>query len=183
MRPIIVGSPAGTRRVEPAELPLRIGRGARTDIRVAGALDEGVIALVSLLDDRPVLRRLADAPPLAVNGAPCPSTRGLTDGDVVTVETLRLECHFDDHAWRFTVAYTDTEYPTLPPAELRQAAAPVARPAVAPRSTAGRRRRAWRVYGLLLLLIGVALYLFTARSVGATVTPAVASPGATRASR
>ncbi|MCC7488065.1 MAG: PEGA domain-containing protein [Gammaproteobacteria bacterium] len=78
---------------------------------------------------------------------------------------------------RFSVAYTDTEYATLPPVAATAAAAPG--PAITAERLrapppAGRRRRPWWLYGSLALLALLALELFTARAVGIQVTPAQA---------
>ncbi len=174
-KPLIIGGPAGVRRLAAGDLPIRIGSGASADIRVPGPVTGAVIGLISSLDDRPLLQATgADA--LAVNGDPVAATRWLVDGDVVTTGALRIECHFDAAALRFLVAYTDTEYATLPPVSATQGQPVVAISPLQQRvpgtAASGRRAWPWLVYGALALLAGVALYLFTARVVRVEVVPA-----------
>jgi formylglycine-generating enzyme required for sulfatase activity len=136
------------------------------------------LALVSSLDDRLLVQATgAGATPLAVNGMPVTATRWLEDGDVLTAGPLRVECHFDAAALRFSVAYTDTEYATLPPvggpAPGGGARIEAAR-ARAPAAPARRSRGAWALYGALALLAAIALHVFTARSVRIEAVPAEA---------
>lgn len=150
------------------------------DIRVPGPVSGEVLGLIGCLDDRPFLQATVTADAgrmaLAVNGATASATRWLEDGDVITAGALRVECHFDAEALRFSVAYTDTEYATLPPV----AAAPAtAAPAITAQrmrtpAPAPRRRRPWWLYASLALLGLLALELFTARAVGIQVVPAQA---------
>lgn len=173
-RPVMIGGPAGTRRLAAAELPVRIGTGPGADIRVPGGISADIVGLVSCLDDRPFLQATG-ASALAVNGEPVTATRWLADGDVVTCGSLRIECHFDAQALRLSVAYTDVEYATLPPVatEAAAGAAPIApaRPRVA--GTHPRPRRwPWLVYGALLVLAGAVFFLFTARAVRIDTVPA-----------
>ena len=165
--PLVISGPAGKRRLRAEDLPLRIGRGARMELRVPGPVDDSVTGLISVLEGRPLLQKLAEDPVLLVNGEPSGQTRWLADGDVVTAETLRIECHFDADAFGLTVAFTDTEYPTLPPAELPGRRPP---PAVRARSMArapgGRPasgRRLPLIYGTLLLLAAMAAWFFLRR--------------------
>jgi formylglycine-generating enzyme required for sulfatase activity len=172
---VIIGSPAGVRRLAPTELPVRIGTGPAADIRIPGPVSGEVAALVSCLDDRPFLQATGPAAGLAVNGEEVPATRWLLDGDVITAGALRIECHFDDEALRLSVAYTDTEYATLPPvsevAEGSRIAPLRTRTAAAP---VRARRWPWLAYAALVLLAAAAVYLFTARAVRVEVVPAQA---------
>lgn len=149
------------------------------DIRVPGPVSAEVLGLIGCLDDRPFLQATAGGGTvaLAVNGTAASATRWLDDGDVITAGTLRIECHFDAEALRFSVAYTDTEYATLPPVA---AAAPASTgPAIAAQrmrtpAPVPRRRQPWGLYAGLALLGLLALELFTARAVGIQVVPAQA---------
>lgn len=151
------------------------------DIRVPGPVSAEVLGLIGCLDDRPFLQATATTDAgrvtLAVNGTAASATRWLDDGDVITAGTLRIECHFDAEALRFSVAYTDTEYATLPPVA---AAVPArAGPAITAQrmrtpAPVPRRRRPWWLYAGLALLGLLALELFTARAVGIQVLPAQA---------
>ena len=175
-RPLVIGTPAGVRRLTAADLPVRIGTGSAADIRMPGPATGDVIGLISSLDDRPFIQSTGTASAaLAVNGEPVAATRWLEDGDVITAGALRVECHFDAAALRLSVAYTDSEYATLPPfgddaAAQGQKIVPVrARPVS---MTLGRRRRwSWFLYGALALLAAAALYLFTAKAVHLDVVP------------
>lgn len=178
-RPLIIGSPAGERRLLPAQLPLRIGSGPGADLRVPGPVTGTTLGLVSSLDDRLLLQATGEqgGPALTVNGEPVTATRWLTDGDAITAGALRVECHFDTEALRLSVAYTDTEYATLPPVGAQATAratpiAPVRREAV---GRSGRRRWPWLFYGALGLLAVLALWVFTARVVQVEVEPADAT--------
>ncbi len=175
MRPIVIDTAAGSRRLTPAELPIRIGSGSVADIRVPGPVTGEVIGLISSLDDKPFLQVTGGASALFVNGEPVPATRWLSDADVITAGVLRVECHFDAEAIRFSVAYTDTEYATLPPggAPARGEGTEIApRRPVAFQAQADRRRWSWLAYAALALLAAAALDLFTATAVRVEVIPA-----------
>jgi len=173
---VLIATPAGTRRLAPGELPIRIGSDTSADIRLPGALTGTISALVSSLDDRPFLQVTAGTVAFAVNGEPVSATRWLADGDLITAGALRIECRFEADALRFTVSYADTEYATLPPLGAAPGTPPAAitpaRPHPKPAPAGGARRVRWLVGGALALLAAAALHLFTARVVSVEVEPA-----------
>ena len=175
MRAISIVTAAGTRRLVPAELPIRIGSGSAADIRLPGPVTGEVIGLIGSLDDKPFFQATGPSA-VAVNGEAVAATRWLTDGDVLTAGALRIECHFDADAIRFSVAYTDTEYATLPP-EPGPAGPQAQGTKIAPARSvaaavyAGRRRWHWLIYGAMVLLAAAALDLFTAKAVRVDVIP------------
>lgn len=182
-RPVQVTGPAGTRAFAPEDLPVRIGLGGRADIRVPGPVTGEILALVSLLDDRLLLQRSGAGAAVAVNGEPLAATRWLADGDVITLDSLRIECRLQADAFVLAVAYADLGHATLPPE------APVAEPAPVPRGPAppaasgarpalpprGRHLGPGLIYGGLALLAALAFYLFTSHPVRFRVEPAGAS--------
>lgn len=174
-RPLLIGTPAGVRTVAAGELPIRIGTGAAADIRVPGPVSDATVGLISSLDDRPFLQATGGSGGFAlmVNGDPVTATRWLGDGDVVTVGALRIECHFDGGTLRLSVAYTDTEYATLPPVGLPAGEpAPIAAVRTPRAAVPAARRWSGLVYAALAALAMAALWLFTARVVHVEVLPA-----------
>ena len=189
-RKIIIADASGTRSVAQEQLPLKIGSASDADIRVAGAVSGSAFALIDVLDERPFLQPVGDAPgdrpAMQVNSEPINSTRWLGNYDVITVQGTSISCEFDDDALRFSVAYETIEYETLPPVLDESAGTgdtadtevatitPVHRRA-AKREEPGavrRRQRAWWFgYGALALLLAFALYLFTAKAVRFDVDP------------
>jgi len=186
-RKIIIVDPNGTHSVVEDKFPLQIGSASNADIRIAGAVSDRAFALVDVLDDRPFIQPVGEAPTdrpvIAVNGEPVTSTRWLNSDDVITIQGTSISCEFGSDALRFSVAYETIEYATAPPVlgepggandSVAETITPVRRTVAADkRQGAGRStRRVWMIgYGALALLLGTALYLFTAKSVLIDVDP------------
>ncbi len=180
-RVIRVDTPAGERRFGAPDLPLAMGAGAECALRVPGAVGSAPIAQVSDLDGRPLLQPAPGAR-ITLNGDSLEAARWLADGDVVSTDTARVECAIGDDQWHFRVLLTEDEYQTLPP-EIE--AVPGAEEPVITAVSRQRSRdvagsgdqqpphRRWRytVGAALVLLLAVALFLFTAQAIRIDVEP------------
>ncbi len=174
-RTVVISSAGGTRRLSAAELPVRVGRSNRDDIRLPGPVGEEAIALISLLDERPLLQKIAEQPPLRVNGEPTGPTRWLQDGDVIGVESVRVECRVAAAELRLVVDYMGGGAATLPPVPESAAEGPsieaIPRPERGVAAPVRRLPGRWPIYAALALLAVVAWQLFTARAVRLVVDP------------
>jgi formylglycine-generating enzyme required for sulfatase activity len=181
---IRVIAPGGERRFGSDDLPLAVGTDADCALRIPGAAGAAPIAQVSDLDGRALLQPAPGAR-IALNGDALQAARWLDDGDVISTDTARIVYATDSGSWRFQVEQTEDEYQTLPP-ELEELATDdepvitaVARrradvsEAATPHKPAPRR---WRYIGgaALLVLLSVALFLFTAQAIRIEVEPATA---------
>lgn len=175
-REVIIRTPAGSRRLAMADLPLRIGSGNRDDIRLPGPVSDQTVALISLLDDQPLLQTLAGQPQVRVNGEAAGATRWLRHDDVIGIGNVRITVQIDAATLQLAVAYGGDEPLTLPPVPEAPAESPaisaVARPGRAGTAPASRRPVwPWAVYASLVLLAAVAWLLFTARAVRIDIEP------------
>ena len=168
-RKIIIVDPNGTHTVVEGNLPIQIGSAADADIRIAGAVSNRAFALVDVLDDRPFLQPVGDAPAsrpaIAVNGELISATCWLNPDDVITVQGTSITCAFTPDVLQFSVAYETIEYATAPPVlhepdgadnSVPETIAPVRRAVAAGkhRSVDRRKRRVWMFgYGALALLL------------------------------
>jgi formylglycine-generating enzyme required for sulfatase activity len=178
-RPIVIGTPSGSRRLGFTDLPIRIGSGPNADIRVPGPVSGEILGLIGSLDERVFLQPAGSTGgALAVNGEAVAATRWLADGDLITAGALRIECRFDAAAVRFNVTYADAGYATLPPEDATVAAQGAEITPVRARAPAvpagGHRTWRWLAYGALVVLAVAALQLFTAKAVRMAVSPAEA---------
>jgi len=190
-RTITIVDPNGAHPVVADKLPLQIGSASNADIRIAGAVSDRAFALIDVLDDRPFLQPVGDAPTdrpaMSVNGEMLASTRWLHADDVITVQGTSITCEFGSEALQFLVAYETIEYETAPPVldkpdgvgdSVPETIAPVRRTIAAETSqVVDRRKRRIRTVGFsaLALLLGIAVYLFTAKAVFIDVDPPEAS--------
>lgn len=174
---IVIESPAGIRRLQPEELPIRIGSTVTADIRVPDPVGDTLDGLIGCLDGRAFLQASGEQTAvLEVNGEPASATRWLLDGDVIASGSLRIHCRLGDDGLRFVVDYADSGYQTLPPELPAPVAAtpvlplPAGQSASSPRRSGGRR--SWWLYGGLLVLALAAIQLFSSRAVDIQVVPA-----------
>jgi len=118
-RKIVVVDANGERFTGDGDWPLKIGCSPGADIRVAGAVTDGDIALIDVLDDRCFLQPVGDirgdARGLAVNDKPVASNRWLDNSDIISAHGTTVGCDFNDNEFRFVVGSQPVDYPTLPP--------------------------------------------------------------------
>ncbi len=179
---IVISGPQGIRHLDDADLPLTVGTGAGAQIRVPGAASAEQVASISALDGRPFLQPIGRPPGLTLNGEPLTAASWLADGDLVGVESVRIQCGLGEERWSFAISYPEADYQTLPPEAVAEAVdggaaiSPVARQASQPGAPAGAvepppRRWKFLVGALLAGLFAVAVFLFTARAVSIDVDP------------
>ncbi len=171
----------GERRLGVDQLPLRIGTGSDSDLRLPGP-GSGAVLLIDILDGAPFVQPVGRDSSVTLNGEPLTASRRLEDGDVLGFYGSRIRVSADE-VLAFDVRLEDSAYVTQPP-ELFDADAASADAAIAP--TAFRRAsetraaaaeqhrsplRAILVTGLTVL--GIASWLvFTSKSVQFEITPA-----------
>ncbi len=183
-RRIVVIDANGERLLGDGDWPLKIGCLPGADIRIAGAVADGDVALIDVLDERPFLHRIGAAHGLTVNDEPVSSNRWLENGDCIAARGTKVECVFDENEWRFVVTAQPVDYPTLPPeilspddgagdTDIRITPIRNRKPAGRVGPAAGANRRAMLIGGsALAVLLIAAVYLFTSKAVLIDVTPA-----------
>ncbi len=172
---ITIKDDGGSRLLNEAELPLRIGSSTSADIRVPGALSSTSIALIGVLDERAFVQSTGGTETVTVDGEEITGTTWLADGSILSVGGIEVRCHVNDDQMQLEVAYPEASYQTLPPdLEAEKAAAeetitPIRtrRARTAPGGPDERRRRIVQssVYGALALLAAFAFYIFSAKPV------------------
>lgn len=170
----------GERRIDASDLPLRIGTGADSSLRLPGPGGVSLV-LLDILDGAPFVQPVSRDAAVTVNGEPLAASRRLSDGDelgffgsrvlVRAGDALVLEVHLEDSAYV-------TRPPELPDdAELAavESIAPTAfkRASQTRAASAETHRSPLRVVlGIGLLALGIASYLlFTSVSVQFAVNP------------
>ncbi len=178
---LIIRDVEGERRVAADELPLRIGTGSDSDLRLPGPGGSPVVML-DILDDAPFVQSVGRDSGATVNGEALTASRRLADGDELGYYGSRLTVRLGEELV-LEVRLEDSAYVTAPP-ELPSAADAAEAETIAPtafkRATeskpveTGSANHALRnvlVAGALIL--GTASYLlFTAKSVEIDVRPA-----------
>lgn len=176
---ISISDAAATRALTEDDLPLNVGSGPSADIRIPGAASDASVALISLLDGRPIVQPAA-AGILTLNGDQLAGTRWLEDGDVLAAPGLTISCSLDGARLHLQLGYQDLEYKTAPPELVEddtgsepEISAVRMRSARDRTQPVARRGRVLIASGgaALLLLLASALYIFTARSISFTVMP------------
>lgn len=170
----------GERCITSADLPLRIGTGADSNLRLPGP-GGGPVILLDILDGAPFVQPVGRDSSVSLNGEPLQTSQRLNDGDELGFYGSRLTISAGDRLV-LKVRLEDSAYVTQPP-ELDDEASVAAEEAIAP--TAFRRAAETRaataksdrsplrniVIGGLLVL-GIASYLlFTSKSVQFVVEP------------
>ena len=172
---ITIKDDGGSRLLNEAELPLRIGSSTSADIRIPGALSSTSIALIGVLDERAFVQPTGGTETVTVDDEEITSTTWLADGSILSVGGIEVRCHVNDDQMQLEVAYPEASYQTLPPdLEAEKAAAEETITPIRTRRartvTGGpdeRRRRIVQssVYGALALLAAFAFYIFSAKPV------------------
>ncbi len=171
----------GRRRVDAAELPLRVGTAADSDLRLPGP-GGGPVILLDLLDGAPFAQPVGRDSDIRINGEPLATSRRLENGDSIDFFGSRIEVAAGDEL-TFTVRLEDSAYVTRPP-ELPDDDSQAAEEAIAPaafrraaeahaiEAVAERHWLRWAIAGGLGVLAIAAFFLFTSKSIRIDVTPA-----------
>ena len=172
----------GERRIEAADLPLRVGTGSDCQLRLPGP-GGGPVILLDLLDGAPFVQPIGGDTPVRINGEDLSASTRLRDGDELEFFGSRVLISLSDERLDLNVRLEDSAYVTQPP-ELDAEAHAGEDEAIAP--TAFRRAADTRAaveeaqrsplkaiigVGLVLLLIASFL-LFTSKSIQFEVQPA-----------
>ena len=106
----------GERRVSASELPLRIGTGTDSTLRLPGP-GGAPVALLDLLDGAPFVQPVGRTSVLQINGEPLESSRRLQDGDELQFFGSRIFVSVDEQRLLLDVRLEDSAYVTRPPEE------------------------------------------------------------------
>ena len=104
----------GTRRVSDSELPLRVGTGTDSTLRLPGP-GGAPVALLDVLDGVPFVQPVGRDSALQINGEPMESSRRLEDGDELQFFGSRICVGIDDERLELDVRLEDSAYVTQPP--------------------------------------------------------------------
>lgn len=176
---LVIRDVEGERYVEKAELPLRVGTGNDSDLRLPGP-GSGPVFLLDLVEGVPIVQPMGQSDDIVVNGEPLPASRRVADGDVLGFFGSRIALSVAGDRLALDVKLEDSAYVTQPPvvdadvgdeqieATPFQRASEVRAPVVA---SHGHRLRV--IVGAAMGLLLVMSYLvFSAQSVQVRVEPA-----------
>jgi len=170
----------GERRIQASDLPLRIGTGTDSTLRLPGP-GGGPVLLLDILDGQPFVQPVGRDASIAVNGEALVASRRLGDGDEIQFYGSRIRISTSEQKLLLSVHLEDSAYVTQPPqledaeAAAEEAIAPTAfkRAAATRAVTAETSRSPLKVilFGGLAILGIASWLLFTARSVQFQVDP------------
>ncbi|NNF40068.1 MAG: SUMF1/EgtB/PvdO family nonheme iron enzyme [Woeseiaceae bacterium] len=178
---IMIRDVEGERRLAGGELPLRVGTGNDSNLRLPGP-GGAPVALLDLLDGVPFVQPVGRDTSLLHNGTPLATSQRLQDGDELQFFGSRIAVSIDNAAVILDVRLEDSAYVTRPPQAADETGLPEEE-AIAP--TAFRRAAETRAAielpgksplkaivgsGLAALLIASYL-LFSAKSVEFEIEP------------
>lgn len=104
----------GERRVAASELPLRIGTGTDSTLRLPGP-GGAPVALLDLLDGAPFVQPVGRGTALQINGEPLESSRRLQDGDELQFFGSSILVSVAEQRLLLEVRLEDSAYVTQPP--------------------------------------------------------------------
>ncbi|MGI9236533.1 MAG: PEGA domain-containing protein [Woeseiaceae bacterium] len=170
----------GERNIAASELPLRVGTGSDSTLRLPGP-GGAPVALLDLLDGVPFVQPVGRSTSLTINGEPLEASRRLNNGDELGFFGSVIHLTIDDQRVLLDVKLEDSAYVTKPPQVADddlpgdEAIAPTAFRRVAEnaaQTTVGRRSplRAILSGGLAILLFASYL-LFSSKSVQFEIDP------------
>jgi formylglycine-generating enzyme required for sulfatase activity len=170
----------GERRIDIADLPLRIGTGNDCNLRLPGP-GGGPVLLLDILDGAPFVQPVGRDDSISINAETLVSSRRLVDGDEIQFYGSRLRVSTTDEKLVLTVQLEDSAYVTQPPelpdedAAVEEMIAPTAfKRAASTHAVAQENARSPLkaiVIGGLAVLGIVSWMLFTAKSVQFLVDP------------
>jgi formylglycine-generating enzyme required for sulfatase activity len=174
----------GERQVDKDRLPLRVGTGSDSDLRLPGP-GGGPVMLLDVLDDAPFVQPVGRDASMSINGDVLVASRRLADGDELSFFGSRIAVHLQDGSLTLEVRLEDSAYVTRPP-ELADPGAAAAEETIAPAAfkraaekaatdaEAGGHTALRTVIATgLVLLIAASFLLFTSKSVKFEVIPGV----------
>ncbi len=177
---LIITDVEGQRRLEADSLPLSIGTGSDSGLRLPGP-GGGPIVLLDILDGEPFVQPVGRDDSVTVNGEPLAASRRLRDGDELSFFGSRLRVGVGD-VFSIDVRLEDSAYVTQPP-ELTATGDAAADEDIAPtafsraaetRAIAARQKKsplkAIIIAGLAILTVA-SFMLFTSKSVQFDIEP------------
>jgi formylglycine-generating enzyme required for sulfatase activity len=170
----------GERRIDAADLPLRVGTGTDCQLRLPGP-GGGPVMLLDLLDGTPFVQPFGRSDAMQINGAPLETSTRLEDGDELQFFGSRVRVNAGDGHLRLDVRLEDSAYVTQPPEQPisadqldEEAIAPIAfRRAAATQAVEVPHRSPLKaiIGGALAFLAILSWLLFTSSSVRFEVNP------------
>ncbi len=172
----------GERRIDAADLPLRIGTGNDSNLRLPGP-GGGPVLLLDILDGAPFVQPVGRDSSVSINGEALITSRRLSDGDEIQFYGSRLRVSTTEQKLLLSVRLEDSAYVTQPP-ELVDAKVGAADESIAPtafkraaKASALATQESRSPLKVILLgglaVLGIASWLlFTAKSVQILVEPA-----------
>ena len=111
---LLIRDVEGERQVDTDRLPLRVGTGSDSDLRLPGP-GGGPVMLLDLLDDAPFVQPVGRDDSMAINGEPLVASRRLADGDELAFFGSRIGVRLRDDTLTLEVRLEDSAYVTRPP--------------------------------------------------------------------
>ncbi len=179
---LLIRDAEGERRIDAADLPLRVGTGSDCSLRLPGP-GGGPVVLLDLLDGQPFVQPVGGDATLQINAEPLRTSRRLHAGDELQFFGSRIRVIVDDGALILQVHLEDSAYVTQPPVEAA-ATASAADEQIAPtafrrasetqaRLEEPRQGRLKIIIGaVLLVLLSASYLLFTSKSIRFEIDPA-----------
>lgn len=178
---LLIRDAEGERRVDAADLPLRVGTGGDSNLRLPGP-GGGPVVLLDLLDGQPFVQPVGGDTTLQINSEPLRTSRRLQQGDELEFFGSRIVVIVRDNTLVLEVHLEDSAYVTQPPLQ-ESAETLAAQEQIAP--TAFRRASETQAQieesrqSPLKIVIGVALVflltasflLFTSKSIRFDIEP------------
>jgi len=178
---LLIRDVEGERRIEAADLPLRIGTGNDSTLRLPGP-GGGPLLLLDILDGQPFVQPVGRDSSISINGEALLASRRLADGDEIQFYGSRIGISTGDNRLLLSVQLEDSAYVTQPP-QLDDAKGAAAEESIAP--TAFKRAAEIRavkevsshsplkmiLFGGLAILGVASWLLFTSRSVQFQIDP------------
>ncbi len=178
---LIIKDVEGERRIDADSLPLRVGTGSDSDLRLPGP-GGGPIVLLDLLDGAPFVQPVGRESSMQINAEPLLTSRRLKNADQLEYFGSRILVVETDDRLVLEVRLEDSAYVTQPP-ELGESADTAAEETIAP--TAFQRARKTQAsvadarHNPLIMIVGIGLtvlliasyLLFSAKSIQFDIDP------------
>ena len=178
---LLIRDVEGERRIEAADLPLRIGTGHDSTLRLPGP-GGGPLVLLDILDGQPFVQPVGRDSLISINGEALVASRRLADGDEIQFYGSRIRVSTADDRLVLSVQLEDSAYVTQPP-QLDDAAEAAAEKSIAPaafkraaeiravKEVSSRSPLKMILFGGLAILGVASWLLFTSQSVQFQIDP------------
>ena len=113
---LLIRDAEGERRVDAADLPLRVGTGGDSSLRLPGP-GSGPVVLLDLLDGQPFVQPVGGDTTLQINGEPLQTSQRLQQGDTFEFFGSRVLIAKSDDSLVLEVHLEDSAYVTQPPVQ------------------------------------------------------------------